>query len=75
MDSMLWNAFLHFIFCIFFSVRPPSVWYTGTVNQSAKEDNGANETGVLDDALGLRPLDPPGVRFLGHAPAVKQQKQ
>ena len=45
------------------------------LNQSAKEDNGANETGVLDDALGLRPLDPPGVRFLGHSPAVEQQKQ
>ena len=46
-----------------------------TVNQSAKEDNGANETGVLDDALGLRPLDPPGLRFLGHAPAAETRAE
>ena len=45
------------------------------LNQSAKEDNGANETGVLDDALGLRPLDPPGVSFLGHAPAVETRAE
>ena len=37
-------------------------------HQSAREDHSVNETGVLDDALGLRRLDPPGIRFLGHVP-------
>ena len=47
----------------------------GTVKQSAREDNGVNETGVLDDALGLRRLDPPGVRFLGHAPVDETRSE